>query len=247
MSTNEINVSKYVFPVDIIKLSLLIRIKNYIVATIGSGRFYRFFCAKNGINLPLRNDVRWSLPEDYVVEHNRLDQLGASRDRIISAYYNKYAIMQANLDDAIVASRQKLVQQENYLNAEKERLKQYVVNRNKSKDPQEIIFLDSKIESQKSLINNQEFILNESGAELSQLRSVKEVNYENWNDQLKNIEDEISSTSYKFILRLTRKVGRKLNYSDFKYIKPDYSEKVQLIIQSSKQTSAHKAKVKKVK
>ena len=247
MATNEISIGEYIFPVESIKLSLPIRIKNFTVSVFGARNFYKKFCAKNGIDLPLRKDVKWSLPEDYMVEHNRIEQLAASRDRIISAFHEKYIQTQASLDVAVGAMRQKVAHQENYLEMEREKLAQYKSQKQKTKDASELIFLESKINSQKSLIKNQEFTLNEISAELAQLESIEELNFENWNDQLKNIEDEITSQTYKFILRLGRIVTRKLSYSDFKYIKPEYSEKVLVIMQMSKPSISHKAKIKKVK
>ena len=241
------NIGNYVFPVEAIKLSLPIRIKNVLVSFFGAGGFYKKFCKKNGIDLPLRKDVHWSLPEYYIVEHNRIEQLAASRDRIISAYHGKYIETQSSLDDAIEAEKHKVAQQEKYIEAESDCYKRMDESLKKSKDPQEIIYLESRLEAQKSLIANQEFVLNEMMAELAQLESIEELNFENWNDQLKNIEDEITSTTYKFILRLARKVNRKLSFTEFKYIKPEYSEKVLMIIQASKPSIAHKAKIKKVK
>ena len=247
MANNEINISYYIYPVKRIKLSLPIRIKNFISATASANTFYRKFCKKNGIDLPLRRDIRWSLPEDFIVEHNRLEQLGASRDRIISAFYEKYIQKQSELEVALGAEQQKSLQQEAYVKTEEERLKNYVSDRKKTKDPQEIIYLDAKIKSQDSLVKNQKYIYNEQLAELARLASIDALNYENWNDQLKNIEDEIVDASYKFILRLGRKVTKKLSFSDFKYSKPDYSEKVLLIIQKSKPSDVHKSKFMKVK
>ena len=241
------NLGDLIYPVEAIKLSLPIRIKNFCIAFFGANNFYRKFCKKNGIDLPLRNDVHWSLPEDYIVEHNRLDQLGASRDRIISAYHGKYIETQERLDNALTAARHKVEQQVNYVEIEKENLERIKTELEKSKDPQEKIFLESRRGTQKSLVANQEYVLNEMQAELAQLDSIEELNFENWNDQLKNIEDEITSASYKFILRLARKVNRKLSYSEFKYLKPEYSEKVLMIVQTSKPSITHKAKMKKVK
>lgn len=247
MASNEVYIGKYIFSAKDITLSMPIRIRNYLIATFGANDFYRRFCKKNGIDLPLRNDVHWSLPEEYNVEHVVIDRLGESRDRIISAFHEIYVQTQSDLEDATAAQKRRVESQEKYLELERAKLEQYISDRQKSKDAQELIFLDSKIKTQESLVSNQEFLLDEMEAELSRYESVEEINFENWNDQLKNIEDEITSETFKFIMRLGRKVKKKLSYSEFQYIKPEYSEKVHMIVQMSKPSIVHKAKVKKVK
>lgn len=210
-----------------IRFGTLYILTGKIVAFFDRRSFYRKFCNDNSIRQNASN--KKYLPSRYLVEHDRITRFGKSRDRIIAQVYLKYTEKAENTEYAIKKLVEALHEQEGTIKKYESDLEVIKKKAAQEKNPAEAIYLESVASNIDTSIKNQKLHLKEMEERFAELQGIKINNQENWDNQLKQIEDEVDICITDFIRALTKKVKRKLDFSNFYYITPEYSEKVKLI------------------
>ena len=228
------NYDIYRFVARDIELSVLNKIRYYFVGISERRSFFRKFCADNGIELPIRQDFKNSLPDEYCVVNARIDQLAKIRDSAIVEAWGVYGVFRDRLNARIAYYEAAIANQEQYLCNEKERLSRSRANYKVEKDPQQQIWLQSKIGEIKAKIENQNTELLRLCGVRDELTILCKKNESSWKQQLTLIESKIEDETIKFIKNLGRRVIKKIAFSDFIYAKPDYSDQAKKIIEGVK-------------
>ena len=86
----------------------------------------------------------------------------------------------------------------------------------------------------KTEIENQSKVLEEYENDLSLLLGVGAENVDSWGQQVRNIESSVKALTSSFVRDLGRTITEKLDFIDFTYEVPDYSEKVEQIMKGIK-------------
>lgn len=208
------------------------------VAFIDRRSFYKRFCNDNSIQENAIN--KKYLPNKYLVEHDRILRLGKSRDRIIAQIYQEYKNKSLNTEYAINLATKDIAEKEKEIEDYQKTLLETKKKASSEKDPAEAIYLQSVVSNLDTSIKNQKIVLQEKEGHYAELLGVKVNNDDNWENQLKQIEDEVDACTMNFIRRLGRKVNKKLGFSNFYYVVPEYSEKVKQIKEMTHASSSNK-------
>ena len=86
----------------------------------------------------------------------------------------------------------------------------------------------------KTELENQNQILEEYKNDLALLLGVGAENADNWRQQITIIESAIKALTSGFVCDLGRVITNRLDFMDFIYELPDYSEKVERIVKGAK-------------
>lgn len=209
-----------------IEYNIWFRIGSEIKGFMGRGNTYKVFCNAIGYE-PGR---KTSLPKEYLINHARLDVIAAKRDKIILAIRARYDKNMGNLARDINNTEIQIRDLEKYLENKKKILTECKNRLEKEKDPSNIIALESRVESIQANIENQTQVKDELEAKLECFKEVIVSNKEQWNNQVKIINDEYKNQSSKFCQNLGRKITKKFGYNDFIYISRGYSKSVKKLI-----------------
>lgn len=231
--------TRFEFQAKEMKLSIPASIKIYINGFLGRKAFFRRFCAESGIDLPLNPRKKVILPERYLIKDNAaIIYMGTIRDKAIvdaySDFYDKYSA----LADYLVGTQNEINAQSEYLKNEEERLKDVGTKLAKEKNPMQKIFLESKKHEAEVRIKNQKIKLAGMESDFKVFKRLEAQNSATWKHQLTLIQNSIEASIEKYLKNLGKKVIKKLDYNDFKYINPGHTDEVLEILGGRKNASS---------
>ena len=219
--------SKFEFIAKEIKLTFWAWLRVRLSAFFGRKAFLRKFCSESGIDLPLIKGKRVVLPERYLVkDNNTIAYLGNIRDKAIVDAYDLYYEKHTALYDFLLKMKSRIAEQEKYLAVEKQRVEEYKAALKKEKDPQQIIFYESRIHEAEVRVANQSSRLAEMENSFRMHARLEGQNNATWKHQAGLIENYIAECISSYLKSLGKKIIKCLDYNEFKYIKPGYSDEV---------------------
>lgn len=226
---NGIDINSLKFTTKNIDFSLWIKIRSFLIGFFGRKATLRVFCQKNKIDYPVIPGKHYVLPEKYQIEHNEITYIAKIRDRIIQGIYDEYKRIQQNIDEEIKRLETEILNDTNVLENEKQKLEGYKRKKSTSKDPSELLAVDSWIATSKSAVQNLENDINTKKANCEMLKETGVENIESWKQQIENVSAAEDSQNNDFILNLTRSIIKKLGFKEFTYLEIDFSESIEKI------------------
>ena len=213
-----------------IEFSFMLKLSNKLIALHGRRAFFNKFCAENGIDLPLVDGRKYVVPEEYRVDSDRIRYFGKIRDKAIFASYSVYEKIELKLNGVIAKKKEDITSLEKYISRKKDIYGSIKEKLKKEKDPSEYISLQSQEALLKTEIENQSIKLDEYNNDLALLLGVGSSNLDNWNQQVESICAAIDVLANNFLRDLGKKVTQELDYMDFVYTEPKFSERVTKIV-----------------
>ena len=213
-----------------INLSIWTKLHNYVMGRKGRKDTLKDFCRKSGIKYPVVYGENNHLPEYYMVENAEYTYLGKIRDKIILAFHEEYMNKQRLVHglklkiEAEVAKEEKAVQDEEKQLAG---LKKDLAN---AKDALSNITFAGRIATQEAKIKNEEDRLRDCKRKLKSAEAKSEDNLKNWQKQVEIIKNTVGIQEQVLLVNITKKIRKKLNFTEFKYNMPIYGKSVQEII-----------------
>jgi len=232
ISLHEIENLKYIS--KDIEFSFWTKLKNRIIARHGRKALFRRFCADNGIDLPLVEGRKYIIPKEYEINHERIIYLGAVRDKAIFAFHEAYEEKKLELDSRIARKKEDIDNRETFIRHKEEVLDKIRANLRKEKDPAAIITYQSQEDLLKTEVENQKQVLDEYNNDMAMLLKIGRDNDDNWKHQITIIEAGIGELMSSFVRNLGKLITDQLDFQDFIYDVPDYSEKVSNIVKGAK-------------
>lgn len=213
------------------RIPLSERIKDFFVGFFDRKKYFKSFCAKNGIELPITKGKHYHLPVSYLVEHDVLnDNFDVCEKAILERYSNKYIVKQQKIDKQLIDVKTKIEDEKRVLKQEENQLQALIKKMNASKDSQLRLWCQSKMGTMKAKINNIKTTISELDSEKEKLEAQKKQNIANWKKQVEIIENEIYNQNRRFVLNLTKKITRKLGFTDYKYNVKTHSDNIKKIL-----------------
>ena len=142
------------------------------------------------------------------------------------------------LDDRIMKKKEDIANRESFIKHKKEILADVSRSLKSEKDPSAFIAYQAQEALLKTEIENQSKVLEEYENDLSLLLGVGAENVDSWEQQVRNIESSTKALTSSFVRDLGRTITEKLDFIDFTYEVPDYSEKVEQIMKGIKNATA---------
>ncbi len=221
------DIDKLKFVTRNIEFKFWIKFRAFIVGFFGRKSTLRVFCQKNKIDYPVIPGKHYALPEKYQIEHSEIVRIAKIRDRIIQGLYDGYKKMQQNIDEEIKRVETEIANDSNVLDDENKKLEGYKKKKAASKDPQELLAIDSWITTSKTAIQNLENDINTKKTTCELLKKTGAENVESWKRQIDIVCAAEDVQNNDFILNLTKKITKKVGFKDFTYIEIDFSEAVE--------------------
>lgn len=216
------------------EFSNYVKLHNYFVGLFGRKDFLRVFCSRNGIDYKPIKGKRYVMPANYLIEHRELSFLNGIRNKIVASFYDDYEDIQlANLksqrEKAEEIERQNEIIQEAKNQNEYYRTKLAEAKRRKSSIS--IIHFQSMLSSQKVKIRNEKGRLPALEEQKKDLEKKYVLNCENWKKQLEILEDSFNDRKMRFEKNVSKRVRKRLNYTEFYSELGDYSESVKAVLE----------------
>ena len=213
-----------------LELSLWIRLTNYFSARSQRTRIFKDFCLNNGVDYPPEAGKHYVLPGYYTISIDGIDRLAKIRDKILLKYHEIYITTQRQLVVEIKNADKNIAHEKDYLNNQKKRLTSYKNKLKSAKDPVVIISLQSKIAAQEAKIKNQQNDIDRLSQRLKSYKVSLKGNQKSWQQQVEIIDGVIDLHASRYTVNVTKKITNRLNYTDFRYNMPQYSDSVKSIV-----------------
>ena len=230
MDNQKFEIDKYKYTAKSVDFKNWIKIRAFFVSLLGRKTTLRVFCQKNKIDYPVISGKHYALPDTYQIEHNEITRMAKVRDRIIQGLYEEYKNTQQRIESEIKKAETGIVNNENILGDEKRRLDSYKRKKKTSKDPQELLAINSWITTTSTAIKNLENDINDEKTTCELLEKTKKENVESWGQQIEIVRATEDIQNHDFILNLTKGITNKLGFKEFSYNEIDFSDAVNKII-----------------
>ena len=229
MDTREIDFSRLKYPTKNIEFKFWIKLRAYLVGFFSRKSALRVFCQKNKIDYPIVYGKHYVLPEKYQIEHSEIVHIAKIRDRIIQGLHEGYRRVQQEIAEEIKKVETEIINNTNVLDDEKVKLESYKKKKKTSKDPQELLAIDSWISTSSTAIKNLKNTINEAKATCEILKKTRLENSEGWKQQIDIVCAAEDVQNHDFVLNLTRRITKKLGFKEFTYVEVDFSDSVKKI------------------
>ena len=222
--------SKEMFEAKDITLSIWTKLHNYIMGRKSRKDTLKDFCQKSGIDYPVAYGEKNHLPEHYTVENAEYTYLGKIRDKIILAFHEEYMNRQRAIRGVKLKIEAEILKEEKVVREEEKRLLTLKKELANAKDALSNITFAGRVATQEAKIKNEEDRLRDCERKLKSAEVKLEDNLKNWQKQVEMIKNTVSIQEQVLLVNITRKIRKKLNFTDFRYQMPIYGQSVQEII-----------------
>lgn len=230
MDLQKINPDIYVFVARDIEPSRRVRWHSARRAFLNRKLTLKKFCLESGIAYPPEPGRKYVLPKNYMIEDKEVEYLARVRDNIILARHSIYLETQKKLAAETANVQVQVKNNRDYLQSEERNLRDLENNLAKSDDPSTILWLQGTIAKQTAKIKN---IIDDNllwDTLLDTLLKTDKENLNNWRKQVEIISTALDMQTNRYIMSSTKRIQKKLNYTNFVYHEEDYSDGVKRIL-----------------
>lgn len=230
MENNNIDIDKYKYRTRNFRIAFWFRVKSYFKGLCLRRVMLKSFCLKNGINYPPLRDKHYRMPDNFLVDDEHLAFIGKVRDNVLLDQFTTYKDIQSSLRNEIHSLEPEIENEKEIIDDEKQKLEQLKKKLSSAKESINIISLENAVSVQENKIKNLKDVLDNLHLKRDRLNKQFEENISTWKKQV-DISDGIFDLHTKaYVINITKRIKTNLNFTEFSYREPDFSQSVEKII-----------------